>query len=77
MDTKQTCVQKEIGPTPKYDNHSRFNTQYDVHNVQDVKWDVGREYTPADAVAQVFRSVALTDLRGLVRNLSDWFDSMT
>lgn len=44
--------------------------------VQDVKWQAGREYTPADAVAQVLRNVALADLRVLSRNIADWFSSL-
>ncbi|XP_024382279.1 uncharacterized protein [Physcomitrium patens] len=42
----------------------------------DVKWQAGREYTPADAVAQVLRNVALADLRVLSRNIADWFSSL-
>jgi len=42
----------------------------------DVKWQPGREYSPADAVAQVLRNAALADLRGLSRNIADWFTSL-
>jgi hypothetical protein len=42
----------------------------------DVKWVVGREYTPIDAVAQVLKNTALTDLRSLVRTIGDFFISL-
>lgn len=42
----------------------------------DVKWRPGREYTPADAVAQVLRNAALADLRGLSRYIADYFTSL-
>ncbi|CAM6007695.1 unnamed protein product [Sphagnum balticum] len=42
----------------------------------DVKWVVGREYTPIDAVAQVLKNTALMDLRSLVRTIGDFFISL-
>ncbi|KAG0568825.1 hypothetical protein M758_6G044300 [Ceratodon purpureus] len=42
----------------------------------DVKWQSGREYSPADAVAQVLRNAALADLRGLSRKIADFFSSL-
>jgi hypothetical protein len=41
-----------------------------------VKWVVGREYTPIDAVAQVLKNTALMDLRSLVRTIGDFFISL-
>jgi hypothetical protein len=43
---------------------------------QDVKWVIGREYTPIDAVAQVLKNTALTDLRSLARTIGDFFISL-
>jgi hypothetical protein len=42
----------------------------------DVKWVIGREYTPIDAVAQVLKNTALMDLRSLVRTIGDFFISL-
>lgn len=42
----------------------------------DVKWVIGREYTPIDAVAQVLKNTALTDLRSLARTIGDFFISL-
>ena len=44
--------------------------------LQDVKWQVGPEYTPADALAQGFKSLALSDTRTLSRTIADWFRSL-
>ncbi|CAN6451330.1 unnamed protein product [Victoria cruziana] len=40
---------------------------------QDIKWQVGDLYTPADAIAQVLKSASLSDTRVLARTISDWF----
>ncbi|XP_066160232.1 uncharacterized protein [Oryza sativa Japonica Group] len=44
--------------------------------IQDVKWQVGSEYTPADALAQGLKSLALNETRVLSRTIADWFRSL-
>lgn len=44
--------------------------------LQDVKWQVGSEYTPADAIAQGLKSLALNETRVLSRTVADWFRSL-
>jgi hypothetical protein len=44
--------------------------------LQDVKWQVGSEYTPADAIAQGLKSLALSETRVLSRTIADWFTSL-
>lgn len=44
---------------------------------QDLNWKVGDLYTPADAVAQVFKGVALNDIRALGKTISQWFDNIS
>ncbi|KAG8056860.1 hypothetical protein GUJ93_ZPchr0002g25919 [Zizania palustris] len=44
--------------------------------IQDVKWQVGSEYTPADALAQGLKSLALNETRILSRTIADWFRSL-
>ncbi|XP_014503955.1 uncharacterized protein LOC106764222 [Vigna radiata var. radiata] len=41
--------------------------------IQEVKWEVGKLYTPADAVAQGLASLSLNDTKILARTISDWF----
>lgn len=43
---------------------------------QDLKWQVGDVYTPADAVAQGFKRVALNDIQALVKTISQWFGDL-
>ncbi|EMS68071.1 hypothetical protein TRIUR3_12448 [Triticum urartu] len=44
--------------------------------LQDVKWQVGSEYTPADALAQGLKSLALNETRVLSRTIADYFRSL-
>ncbi|XP_015696520.2 uncharacterized protein LOC102719231 [Oryza brachyantha] len=44
--------------------------------IQDVKWQIGSEYTPADALAQGLKSLALNETRVLSRTIADWFRSL-
>ncbi|XBH70088.1 hypothetical protein VPH35_097821 [Triticum aestivum] len=44
--------------------------------IQDVKWQVGSEYTPADALAQGLKSLALNETRVLSRTIVDYFRSL-
>ncbi|WOL13822.1 hypothetical protein Cni_G22602 [Canna indica] len=39
---------------------------------QDLKWQVGYQYTPADAVAQALKSLSLNDTTVLARKVADW-----
>ncbi|QCD99257.1 uncharacterized protein LOC114193854 [Vigna unguiculata] len=41
--------------------------------IQGVRWEVGKLYTPADAVAQGLTSLSLNDTKILARTISDWF----
>ncbi|PON61622.1 Alpha/Beta hydrolase fold containing protein [Trema orientale] len=41
--------------------------------IQEPKWRVGDVYTPADAIAQGFKTLSLNDSRVLVRTISNWF----
>jgi len=40
---------------------------------QGVRWEVGKLYTPTDAVAQGLTSLSLNDTKILARTISDWF----
>ncbi|CAN6204551.1 unnamed protein product [Urochloa humidicola] len=44
--------------------------------LQDVKWQVGSEYTPADALVQGLKSLALNETRVLSRTIANWFRSV-
>ncbi|KAM3275377.1 hypothetical protein ACQJBY_044003 [Aegilops geniculata] len=44
--------------------------------IQDVKWQVGSEYTPADALAQGLKSLALNETRVLSRTIAEYFRSL-
>ncbi|XP_058724972.1 uncharacterized protein LOC131596360 [Vicia villosa] len=41
--------------------------------IQEPRWQVGKLYTPADAVAQRLKSLSVSDTRILARTISDWF----
>ncbi|KAK2398874.1 initiation factor 4F subunit [Trifolium repens] len=41
--------------------------------IQEPRWQVGKLYTPADAVAQRLKSLSLSDIRILATTISDWF----
>ncbi|KAJ0983766.1 hypothetical protein J5N97_002122 [Dioscorea zingiberensis] len=43
---------------------------------QDLKWQVGYQYTPADALAQGLKSISLNDTKVLARTISDWFQDL-
>lgn len=40
---------------------------------QEPKWQVGYVYTPADAIAQVLKTLSLNETRELSRTISNWF----
>ncbi|KAH7655345.1 alpha/beta-Hydrolases protein [Dioscorea alata] len=44
--------------------------------LQELKWAVGHQYTPADALAQSLKSISLNDTRVLARTISDWFQDL-
>nr|KYP42899.1 hypothetical protein KK1_035679 [Cajanus cajan] len=41
--------------------------------IQEPRWQVGKLYTPADAVAQGLKSLSLNETKILARTISDWF----
>ncbi|KAK9099596.1 hypothetical protein Syun_026641 [Stephania yunnanensis] len=41
--------------------------------LQDPRWQVGTIYTPADALAQGFKALALNDTRVLAKTIANWF----
>ncbi|KAI5393607.1 hypothetical protein KIW84_060653 [Lathyrus oleraceus] len=41
--------------------------------IQEPRWQVGKLYTPADAVAQRLKSLSMNDTRILAKTISDWF----
>lgn len=43
--------------------------------VQDIKWEAGKVYTPFDATGQVFRNIALSEIRETVASVSGWFET--
>lgn len=43
--------------------------------VQDIVWETGKVYTPFDAVGQLFRNVALSEIRETVASVSNWFET--
>lgn len=44
--------------------------------VQELRWQVGDIYTPADAVAQGLKALSLNDTRVLSRAIVDWFNQL-
>lgn len=44
--------------------------------IQDIKWQVGYQYTPADALAQGLKSLSLNDTRVLARTIADWLEGL-
>ncbi|CAA7410249.1 unnamed protein product [Spirodela intermedia] len=42
--------------------------------VQDIRWEVGSRYTPADAIAQGLKSLSLKDTRVLATTVAHWLD---
>ncbi|OVA12364.1 Protein of unknown function DUF1350 [Macleaya cordata] len=44
--------------------------------IQDIKWQVGYAYTPADAIAQSLKALSVNDTRVLARTITDWFKSL-
>ncbi|PIA43205.1 hypothetical protein AQUCO_02000565v1 [Aquilegia coerulea] len=44
--------------------------------IQDLRWQVGYVYTPADAIAQGLKALSLNDTRVLARTIVDWFKSL-
>lgn len=40
---------------------------------QEPKWRVGAVYTPADAVAQVVKTISINDTKGLCTTIANWF----
>ncbi|KAG6505610.1 uncharacterized protein LOC121986265 [Zingiber officinale] len=44
--------------------------------LQDLKWEVGYRYTPADAVTQALKSLSLNETRLLARKVTDWLDDL-
>ncbi|KAG9459809.1 hypothetical protein H6P81_004317 [Aristolochia fimbriata] len=44
--------------------------------IQDIQWQVGDVYTPADGVAQALKALALNDTKVLARTIVDWFTKM-
>ncbi|KAL0917536.1 hypothetical protein M5K25_012603 [Dendrobium thyrsiflorum] len=45
--------------------------------IQDIKWQVGYHYTPADALAQSLKSLSLNEIRVLARTIADWLKGRT
>eukprot|EP00250_Pteridium_aquilinum_P006411 c16347_g1_i1 orf=57-1415(+) len=43
--------------------------------VQDIRWEIGKVYTPLDAVGQLFRNVALSEIRETVVSVSSWLET--
>ncbi|KAJ6796323.1 uncharacterized protein M6B38_222880 [Iris pallida] len=44
--------------------------------VQDLTWEVGNQYSPADAIAQGLKSMALNDTRVLARTVASWLNGL-
>lgn len=44
--------------------------------LQDLKWQVGYQYTPVDALAQGLKSLSLNDTRVLARTIADWLKGL-
>ncbi|KAI5084045.1 hypothetical protein GOP47_0000214 [Adiantum capillus-veneris] len=42
--------------------------------VQDIRWEIGRVYTPFDAAAQLFRTAALSEIRETVASITSWLE---
>lgn len=43
---------------------------------QDLKWQVGYQYTPADALAQALKSLSLNETRVLARTVTNWLKDL-
>ncbi|KAH0645553.1 hypothetical protein KY290_034337 [Solanum tuberosum] len=44
--------------------------------VQEPKWRVGTVYTPADAIAQVVKTLSINDTKGLCTTIANWFSCL-
>ncbi|XP_009399642.2 uncharacterized protein LOC135673078 [Musa acuminata AAA Group] len=44
--------------------------------LQDLKWQVGYQYTPADALAQALKSLSLNETRVLARTVTNWLKDL-
>ncbi|KAJ4958256.1 hypothetical protein NE237_025367 [Protea cynaroides] len=44
--------------------------------IQDLRWEVGNVYTPADAIAQGLKARSLNDTKVLAQTTADWFKSL-
>ncbi|XP_043705953.1 uncharacterized protein LOC122655722 [Telopea speciosissima] len=44
--------------------------------IQDLRWEVGSVYTPADAIAQGLKALSLNDTRMLAKTIANWFKSL-
>lgn len=40
---------------------------------QELKWQAGYVYTPADAIAQGLKTLSLNETKVLARTITDWF----
>jgi hypothetical protein len=49
-------------------------TFFMVYLLQDIRWEVGKVYTPFDAVGQVFRTLALAEIRDTVTAVTNWLE---
>lgn len=45
--------------------------------IQDLSWEVGDVYTPADAIAQGLKSLSVNDTKVLARTITDWLKNLT
>ncbi|KAF6139831.1 hypothetical protein GIB67_009678 [Kingdonia uniflora] len=44
--------------------------------IQDLRWQVGYTYTPADALVQGIKALSLNDTRVLAKTVAEWFKSL-
>ncbi|CAH9095160.1 unnamed protein product [Cuscuta europaea] len=45
--------------------------------LQELRWEVGNVYTPADALGQVLKNVSVNDTRRLATTIANWLDRLS
>ncbi|MCO5556875.1 hypothetical protein L7F22_010429 [Adiantum nelumboides] len=69
-DLLKTAVQKVDGSLTKITIDGNHVTPC----AQDIPWQIGRVYSPFDAVAQLFRTAALSEIQETVLSITNWLE---
>ncbi|MCO5592999.1 hypothetical protein L7F22_047003 [Adiantum nelumboides] len=69
-DILKTAIQKVDGSLEKITIDGNHVTPC----AQDIPWQIGRVYSPFDAVAQLFRTAALSEIQETVLSITNWLE---